>query len=275
MNSKLLISKPIINKIYEDIYQKINKLNYIIGLAVILIGNREDSISYIKMKQKKCKELGIESYLFHFNETITENIIIEKIQELNNDNKIHGILIQLPLPQHTNGNKIIHSIDYKKDVDGFHFINMGKLTINSKPLFIPCTPLGCFELLKYYNIPIKGKHIVIIGSSIVVGLPLSLLLLHNGATPTLCNINTENIKLISKTADILIVCCGVPKLINNEWIKKDCIIIDIGFNKIDGKIIGDVDFENVIHKVKYITPVPGGIGPMTIAMLIKNTIKDI
>ena len=274
LTSKDLTSKDLINEIYTNI--KLNKIDNKSGLAIIQIGERKDSSTYIKLKRKKCDELNINSYLYSFSDKISINHIIETIQLLNNYDYVSGIIIQLPLPDNFTINdeyKILNSVSPKKDIDGFHRDNIGNLTLN-KPCLLPCTAEGCFRLLKHHKIDILGKHIVIIGSSKVVGLPLSLLLLHNGATTTLCNIYTKNIKKITNNADILISCCGSPHLIDESWIKKDSIIIDVGINHTDSGIVGDVNYKNVLSKVKYITPVPGCIGPLTIAILIEHLVNQ-
>ena len=248
-------------------------------LSVIIVGDNKESMTYIKMKKKKCDKLGIGILILRMDITITDIDILEQIEILNNDKNIHGIIVQLPLPEHINKIKILSNIEQKKDVDGFHYSNMGKLALNINPIFKPCTPEGCILLLKKYNIDLQGKDIVVVGKSNIVGLPLSLMLLHENATVTICNIHTKDIKGKIKTADILFVACGVPKLIKKEWIKEDIIIVDIGINKIidknkKNKIVGDVDFENIKDKCKYITPVPNGIGPMTVSILMKHTIDS-
>ena len=231
------------------------------------------------MKQKKCKELGMTSQLIKLSELTTQAELLEKIEELNQDKSVDGILVQLPLPDHIDKNLVLESIDIEKDVDGFHYSNMGKLAINTEPsLLSPRTPLGVIELFKYYNIKLEGKHIVVIGKSNIVGLPLSILLMHEEATVTVCHIKTQNIKDITRTADILVSACGQPQMIKKDWIKDNVDIIDIGISPIKDdtkkkgyRLVGDVDFEDVKEKVNYITPVPGGVGPMTVAMLMKQT----
>ncbi len=277
MNHKILSSKSLSTKIYNDISDKLDTIDNKPCLAIILIGNKQESITYIKLKRKKCDELGINSSLHSFIDIQPVHYITEKIKNLNRDEKITGIIVQLPLPEFYSQDdeyEILNTVSPEKDVDGFHTSNVGKLTLG-KPNFIPCTAEGCHKLLKFYNIPIKGKHIVIIGSSKVVGIPLSYLLLHDGATTTLCNIHTERIKEITNDADILVVCCGVPHLVDSSWIKEGCIVIDVGINhlKDSNKIVGDVNFDDVLSKVKYITPVPGCIGPLTISILMKHLVK--
>lgn len=259
---------------YKDNIEKLNQKNTIPSLSVILIGDNPESTLYVKMKKKECEKIGIKFNLIKYNSSIKEESLIYNINILNKDQFIHGIIIQLPLPDHISNN-VLNYIDSRKDVDGLTLINSGSLIHNIKT-FIPCTPLGCIELLNTYGIDINGLNITIIGTSNLVGLPLSHLLIQKGATITLCNINTKDVKAHTINSDMVISCCGVPNLIKGDWIKEGCIIIDIGINKIVGsnKITGDVDFESVKNKVSYITPVPGGIGPMTIAMLIKQTIQS-
>ncbi len=274
----LLDGKLVSKKIQGRLQNKINKLVNIDKqpcLNVILIGDSPESLSYVKMKEKKCKEMNISIQIHHHKETIPEKDILSLIHSMNNDDTIHGILVQLPLPKQINTHLILNEISKEKDVDGFHYYNAGKLFQNKDYLFTPCTPKGCIELLNHYNINIKGLNITIIGCSNLVGLPLSMMLLHKGATVTICHIDTVNTKEHCLSSDMVISCCGVPHLIKEDWIKEGTIVIDIGTTKIkDSKqLIGDVDFENVKTKCSHITPVPGGIGPMTIIMLIQQTIE--
>jgi len=245
-------------------------------LSVILVGDNPDSEAYVSMKIKMCHKLQITSKVYRFTLVAKQSDLMNCIERLNNDNTVHGILVQLPLPEHLDVNMIMNGVFHHKDVDGFHVMNSGKLFQNREIQFVPCTPLGCIELLDYYQIDVKGLNITIIGCSNIVGLPLSLLLLRRRATITICHIDTKDTKEMTQNADMIIACCGVPTLVKDDWIKKDTIIIDIGFNTIydNGKriIVGDVDFDSVKDKVSYITPVPGGIGPMTIAMLMKQTV---
>ena len=280
MENKLMRGKPIADKMNSDVSSYIQKNNIKTSLAILLVDERPDSITYIKLKRKKCEELGIRSFLFTFTGDQSMQPILDLIKELNENDVIGGIIVQLPLPDNFSEDdeyKILNGILPEKDVDGFHSNNMGNLLLNHES-HIPCTAEACYELIKYYEIPLHGKHIVIIGSSKVVGLPLSLLLLHKGATVTLCNKHTSDIKKITQTADILVSACGVPLLVNKSWIQEGCIIIDVGINHIvdknkNKKIVGDVDFDDVIDKVKYITPVPGGVGPLTVSILMKHTVN--
>mgnify|MGYP001163508982 FL=1 len=273
----VLNGKLVSEEIQLTLKNKVDKLidlGIIPCLSVILVGDNFESVKYVNAKRKVCEKLKVKFHLIHFNKDVSEEEILKSINILNEDNNVHGILVQLPLPSHIDKFMIMNRVLPSKDVDGFHLINSGKLYLNREKEFVPCTPLGCIELLDYYNIQIKRAHTVIIGSSQVVGLPLSMMLLQRGATVTLCNINTVNIQEHTKRADILISCCGVPQLVKEEWVKEGVIIIDVGINLQDGKLVGDVDYERVKNKSKYITPVPGGVGPMTIAMLVKQVIRS-
>ncbi len=274
------LSQKIENEL-ESRIKKLNEKNIKPSLSVILIGNNIESKTYVSMKQKSCNRLGIQNNIISFPDDIKEEEVVQKIKDLNNDSMVHGILVQLPLPKHLDNMRIINTIAEGKDVDGITTINSGRVFQNDNIYFTPCTPEGCIKLLDDYNIEINGKNITIIGSSNLVGLPLSVMLLHRGATVTICNINTRDIKEHINHSDILITCCGVPQLIKKEWIKKGTVIIDIGINKIIDKskekgysLVGDVDFEGVKEKASHITPVPGGIGPMTVAILMEHIIQS-
>lgn len=268
----ILDGKKVSNQIYTELKNKIDNEKIKAKLAVIHIGDDEPSKIYIRNKNKVCKQLGIDFVEYKFESSITENELISLITKLNKDSSISGILLQNPLPSTIDAKKVFNIINPKKDVDGFNPINIGKLVIGD-PLFIPCTPDGIIKLLEYYNINIEGKKVVILGRSNIVGKPLVQCLLNKNATITICHSKTQNLKSETKQADILISAVGKPKFIKQDWIKKDTIIIDVGINRdSNGEICGDIDFENVKEKASYITPVPGGIGPMTIAMLMQNTI---
>jgi len=271
----LLDGKKVAREIQNKLQVKIDSLPVKPGLCVIMVGSNPESLIYVNMKLKKCQEMNINTYFFNFNEDETEDTIINKINEMNEYPLVHGILVQLPLPKHLNTSSILNTVSKDKDVDGFHTYNAGLLFQNKKSLFTPCTPKGCIELLDYYNIPIKGIDITIIGCSNLVGLPLSMMLLHRGATVTICHEDTIDVKTNCLKADMVIACCGVPKLVKGDWIEEDTIVIDIGTNKDRlNKLVGDVDFDKVRDRCSYITPVPGGIGPMTIMMVIKQTIES-
>ena len=279
---RVLDGKQLSEKIQNQLKPRIDELlNHKIrpGLGVILVGDNIESETYVNMKCKTCVNLGIMSKIHRFSNVVQEKLIIETIQAFNRNEMIHGILVQLPLPDHLDKDLILNTIHPTKDVDGMTTINSGKLFQNQEVLFSSCTPRGCIELLEEYDIRLKGKNITIIGSSNLVGLPLSMMLLHKGATVTICNINTRDIREHIQHADILISCCGVPHIIKEEWVNKGTVIIDIGINKIEDQskkgyhLVGDVDFENVKNKASYITPVPGGVGPMTIAILMKQIVE--
>ncbi|GIW22136.1 MAG: bifunctional protein FolD [Candidatus Sericytochromatia bacterium] len=266
------ISKKILAEIKAETKLLYNRYEVKPGLAVIIVGNNPASKIYVKRKRQTCQSLDFYSEDYDLDESITEKELLNLISDLNNEPSIHGILVQLPLPKHLNEKKILNFINYQKDVDGFHPINQASLLTNES-LILPCTPLGILELLKIYNIEIEGKHSVIIGRSNIVGKPLSLMLLRENATVTICHSKTFNLEHYTKQADILISAVGKPQFIKENMVKENSVVIDVGINRLeDGKLVGDVDFENVKNKVYAITPVPGGVGPMTIAMLMKNTL---
>ena len=260
------------HKIKNEIISLKEKTNKVPSLSVILIGNYAPSEIYVKNKVKKSKEVGINSDVIRYPENVSEKEILRKIIELNEDNKVSGILIQLPLPKQINKEKIINLIHPSKDVDGFHPINVGNLASGYHAI-IPCTPLGCSLLIKKIEKNLSGKHAVIIGRSNLNGKPMAQLLLRENCTVTIVHSKTKNIKNECLKADILVVAIGVPNFIKKDWVKEGSIVIDVGINKLENKIVGDVKFEDVKEKVKAITPVPGGVGPMTIACLLKNTLE--
>jgi len=242
-------------------------------LTVILVGDNPASKSYVKGKEKACEETGISSDLIELNETITEDELLAEIVKLNNDKSVHGILVQLPLPDHIEEQKIIEIISPKKDVDGFHPVNIGKM-MTGQDTFFPCTPYGIITMLKSKDISIEGKHAVILGRSNIVGKPVGQLLLNENATVTYCHSRTRNLKEYTKNADILVVALGKAHFVDEDHIKKGAVVIDVGINRTeDGSLTGDVNFDKVKERASYITPVPRGVGPMTITMLLSNTIK--
>jgi len=259
----------------EEIKKEITALkeqdNRVPGLTVILIGDFAPSQIYVRNKEKNSKEVGINSEVIKYSKDVSEKKVLEKIEELNNDNNVSGILVQLPLPVQINKEKIINAINPKKDVDGFNPINVGKLASGYKSI-VPCTPLGCLYLIKKVEKDLSGKHAVIIGRSNLNGKPMAQLLLKENCTVTIIHSKTKDLKTECQKADILVVAVGVANLVKEDWVKKNSIIIDVGINKVGDKIVGDVDFDQVKDKVKAITPVPGGVGPMTIACLLKNTL---
>ena len=257
-----------IKKEIESIKLKINKVP---GLTVILIGDFAPSEIYVRNKEKNSKEVGIKSNVIKYPKDVTEKEVLNKIEELNNNKEVSGILVQLPLPDHISKEKIINSIDPTKDVDGFHPTNVGNLSSGYNAT-VPCTPLGCLLLIKKIEPNLSGKHAVIIGRSNLNGKPMAQLLLKENCTVTIVHSKTKNLKDECQKADVLVAAVGVANLVKGNWVKKDSIIIDVGINKVGDKIVGDVQFDEVKDKVKAITPVPGGVGPMTIACLLKNTL---
>ena len=280
----ILDGKRLAETIQDELKPRINTLlenNKMPGLGVILVGDKVESETYVTMKHKTCLKLGIMSKIHRFPEEVNEELVIDTIKRMNENNMIHGILVQLPLPEHMDTNKVLNSIHHTKDVDGLGTMNAGKLFQNQDPLFFSCTPRGCIELMDEYNIRLRGRNVTIIGSSNLVGLPLSMMLLNRGATVTICNINTRDIREHIQHADILITCCGVPHIVKEDWVNEGTVVIDIGINKVEDlskkngyRLVGDVDFENVKNKASYITPVPGGVGPMTIAILMKQIVES-
>ena len=248
------------------------KYHKVPGLTVILIGDFAPSEIYVRNKEKNSKEVGIKSNVIKYKKDVTEKEVLNKIEELNNNKEVSGILVQLPLPDHISKEKIINSIDPTKDVDGFHPTNVGNLSSGYNAT-VPCTPLGCLLLIKKIEPNLSGKHAVIIGRSNLNGKPMAQLLLKENCTVTIVHSKTKNLKDECQKADILVAAVGVANLVKGDWVKKDSIIIDVGINKVGDKIVGDVQFDEVKDKVKAITPVPGGVGPMTIACLLKNTLE--
>ncbi|MGE7881069.1 bifunctional methylenetetrahydrofolate dehydrogenase/methenyltetrahydrofolate cyclohydrolase FolD [Bacillus sp. NPDC094077] len=258
----------------KDEVVKLKEQGIVPGLAVILVGEDPASRSYVKGKEKGCEQVGIYSELIELPETITEDRLLAEIDRLNDDDRINGILVQLPLPKHIEEKAIIERISPEKDVDGFHPISVGRM-MTGQDTFLPCTPHGIVELVKETNLDISGKHVVVIGRSNIVGKPVGQLFLNENATVTYCHSKTQNIKELSKLADILIVAVGRPKMVTADYIKEGAVVIDVGVNRLEtGKLCGDVDFDNVLDVAGYITPVPKGVGPMTITMLLHNTVES-
>lgn len=275
MKAEIIDGKLLSLKIKEELKKEVDFLkaqNINPCLAVVVVGENKASAKYVSFKEKTCQELGIESLVFRLPEDTDEIYLSGLIEELNNNLAVNGILIQLPLPKHLNQNRIIEKINFIKDVDGFTPYCLGRLLIDN-PLFVPCTPKGIIRMFDEYKIDLEGKNAVVIGRSIIVGKPLSLLLLKRNATVTLCHSKTKNLAEITKKADILCVAIGKPKFITSGMVKEGAVVVDIGINVTEsGRVTGDIDFEEVQQKASYITPVPGGVGPMTIAMLMENTI---
>ena len=242
------------------------------GLATVLVGEDPASAVYVRNKNKICHEVGFQSFGQNLPAETTEEELLDIIKKLNSNDEVNGILVQLPLPDHIDSEKILLSIDPEKDVDGFHPINVGKLAIGNA-LLTPCTPTGIIALLDYYKIEIPGKHAVVLGRSNIVGKPVAHLLLQRHATVTICHSKTKNMQQVTRQADILIAAVGRPHFVNSDMLKEGVVVIDVGINRVDGKLTGDVEFDTVAEKAGFITPVPGGVGPMTIALLMENTLK--
>ena len=267
------LAKKIEDNVVKEVLQLKNEADVTPGLAVILVGQDPASAAYVSMKKKACDRMGFYSVSHEMPEDISQEAIENTIVMMNQNPNIDGILIQLPLPSHIDTTKILELVDPAKDVDGFHPYNVGRLVTNLDG-FVPCTPLGVMEMLAEYNIDVKGKNCCVVGASNIVGKPMASLLLNADATVEICHIFTDDLKKHTLNADIILVGVGVINLIKEDMIKDGAIIVDIGINRAEnGKLVGDVDFENVSKKCSYITPVPGGVGPMTIAMLMSNTLK--
>lgn len=276
MAANLIDGKALANKVKESLKNDIKRLSnergIIPGLTVILVGNDPASQIYVRNKERACMEVGIRSNVVYMEESIQQDDLLREIHKYNQDIDTHGILVQLPLPDHIDEGIIINAIDPRKDVDGFHPITMGRLLVGGEG-FEPCTPKGIIALIKETGVEIAGKHAVVIGRSNIVGKPVSIMLLSENATVTICHSRTKNLKSIAKSADILVVAIGRPESIDSEYIKEGAIVIDVGTTRVEGKLKGDVKFNEALDKAGWITPVPGGVGPMTIAMLLKNTVQ--
>ncbi len=243
------------------------------GLAVILVGDNPASQVYVRNKVKACSDMGLHSVLHQFHADVTEQAVLARIAELNANAKIHGILVQLPLPPQIDNNKVLEAISVEKDADGFHLYNLGAL-VTGGTVFPPCTPYGVMALLDHYRIPIEGCNAVVVGRSNIVGKPMALMLLARSATVSICTSKTRDLRQYTSMADILVVATGKPKMVTGDMIKPGAVVIDVGINRTpDGKLVGDVDFGSAKEKASYITPVPGGVGPMTITMLLANTVQ--
>ncbi len=270
--TKLINGKDISASIREEIKAEVAAMKERPGLAVILVGNDPASAVYVRNKNKACEEVGIYSEMYTLPEETSMNQLLDLIDQLNNSPNIHGILVQLPLPAHLDAEKVIMAINPSKDVDAFHPINVGKIMIGNFD-FLPCTPAGVMELLKRSNISVTGKECVVVGRSNIVGKPQAMLMLHENATVTVCHSKTSDLTSVCKRADILVSAVGKAHFIKENMVKDGAVVIDVGMNRDEnGKLCGDVDFNNVSKKTSYITPVPGGVGPMTITMLLKNTV---
>jgi methylenetetrahydrofolate dehydrogenase (NADP+) / methenyltetrahydrofolate cyclohydrolase len=276
--SEIIDGKKVSQHIREEVASEVGKLKNetgtIPGLAAVLVGDNPASEIYVRNKRKACEQVGIYSEEYKLSKETTQNELLSLIDKLNDNKKIHGILVQLPLPEQIDSTKILRSVSPSKDVDGFHPENVG-LLVEGNPRFISCTPNGIMKLLDFYNIEIKGKEAVVVGRSNIVGKPTAILLLHRHATVTVCHSRTARLDEVTRRADILVAAIGRPNFITEDMVKEGAVVIDVGINRNEeGKLIGDVDFEAVREKASFITPVPGGVGPMTIAMLLWNTLES-
>ncbi|MFL2947669.1 MAG: bifunctional methylenetetrahydrofolate dehydrogenase/methenyltetrahydrofolate cyclohydrolase FolD [Nitrospinales bacterium] len=266
------VSGQIRNRLAEEVQELKKKTGKTPGLATVLVGDDPASAVYVRNKNKICSELGFQSFEQKLSADTSQEQLLQLVGELNSNKDIHGILVQLPLPDQIDSEKILQAIDPKKDVDGFHPVNVGKLVVGNA-LLTPCTPTGIIELLDHYDIEISGKHAVIIGRSNIVGKPVSMLLLQRNATITICHSRTKDLEEVTRSADIIVAAVGRANFVTEEMVSEGTVVIDVGINRVDGKLTGDVDFEPVARKASHITPVPGGVGPMTIALLMENTLK--
>ena len=272
MEQKIINGAELAKKVKDEVKHEIETNNLNVCLAVIIVGDNPASRVYVNSKKKDCQEVGIKSLEYALPENTTQEDLLNLVDKLNNDVNVNGILVQLPLPKHINENMVIEKISPLKDVDAFHAINVGKIMIGDYD-FLPCTPAGCMELIKSTGVEISGKNAVVVGRSNIVGKPMAMLLLHENATVTICHSKTKNLPEICKTADILVAAVGIPNFINKNMVKEGAIVIDVGMNRLpDKKLCGDVDFNDVLDTVSRITPVPGGVGLMTRAILMKNTL---
>ena len=272
----LIDGKKIAADLREDLKKEVSELkskhNKVPGLTVILIGDMAPSQIYVRMKEKAANEVGLKSEVIKYPDTVEEKTVLKKIEELNNDESVSGILVQLPLPKHIDKQKVIETILPSKDVDGFHPMNVGNLSSGYQSS-VPCTPLGCYLLIKKIEPNLNGKKAIIVGRSNLNGKPMTQLLLKENCTVTITHSKTKDLKAECLKGDIIVAAVGIPELVKGDWVKKDAIVIDVGINKTDKGIVGDVAFDEVSKVAKALTPVPGGVGPMTIACLLKNTIE--
>ncbi|NLB98528.1 bifunctional methylenetetrahydrofolate dehydrogenase/methenyltetrahydrofolate cyclohydrolase FolD [Jeotgalibaca porci] len=278
METQLLEGKKLAEKMQSEMKVRVNSLlekGKIPGLTVLLVGEDKASQVYVRNKERQATKVGIKSEIIRLPETISEAALIEQVEQLNEDASVHGILVQLPLPKHINEQEVLRKIDYSKDVDGFHPMNMGNFLLGNASA-LPCTPYGIMELLKAYDISLEGKNALVIGRSNIVGKPMALMLMEKNATITIAHSKTKNLKELAQQADVLVAAIGRGHMITGEFIKPGAVVIDVGMNRDEaGKLIGDVDTASVMGIASYVTPVPGGVGPMTITMLLDQTIKKV
>jgi len=276
MPAKLIDGKKLAEQIKAQLKAEVSKLKQKPGLAIVLVGNNPASELYVGNKRKACTEVGITSELHQVPETVTEEQMLALVEKINSDKKIHGCIIQMPLPKHLNEQKIVHALCPLKDVDGLTAYNQGLAMLGNPAAHIPATPKGVIKLIESTKIKFEGKHAVVIGRSNLVGKPVAQLLLQKNCTVTICHSKTKDLGKITKTADILVVATGKPKMIKKNMVKKGAVVVDVGINRLkDGKVVGDVDFQNVKKVAGWITPVPGGVGPMTVACLLENVLRAV
>lgn len=266
-------SEEVLEILKNEIAQHKERFNKVPGLAVIIVGDNPASKIYVKSKIKNCEKIGIYSKEIVLSENITEEELINEIKKLNEDKQINGILVQMPLPSHISEKNVCDAISIRKDVDGFKPESLGKVMLGDEDGFIPCTPQGIIYMIDQLNMDLNGKDVVVVGRSNIVGKPIASLLINKGATVTVCNSKTRDLAGVLKRADLIVIAIGKAKFITKDMVKEGAVVIDVGINRVEGKLYGDVDFEEVSKIASYITPVPGGVGPMTIAMLLKNTVK--
>lgn len=277
MTAKIIDGKQVAQKVRADckiMVDQLKAVGYTPGLAVIIVGNNPASQVYVANKVNACREVGLQSTVHAFDATVSDEVLEAKIAALNDDPHVSGILVQLPLPAHLNARRLLGKISQDKDVDGFHLYNVGGLVVGDT-VFPPCTPFGVQKLLEYENIPVAGQNVVVVGASNIVGKPMALMLMQQDATVCICHAKTRDLAQFTILADILVVAAGKPNLIVPQMVRQGAVVIDVGINRLpNGQLVGDVDFEGVRKKASYITPVPGGVGPMTVSMLVHNTVHS-
>jgi methylenetetrahydrofolate dehydrogenase (NADP+)/methenyltetrahydrofolate cyclohydrolase len=269
--ARILSGHEVAEAVYKELKEKLASLSFVPSLRVIRLGEDPASVSYVRLKDRRARELGLRSQVEVYPEDFPEEALLERIEALNRDEDVDGILVQLPLPRHIRAERVLEAISPLKDVDGFHPVNVGRLWSGGEGLF-PCTPLGVIRLLRHYGVELRGKEVVVIGRSNIVGKPLAALLLREDATPTLAHSKTENLPEVTRRAEVLVVAAGRPHLVRKAWVRPGAVVVDVGVNRVEGRLLGDVHPE-VAEVAGALTPVPGGVGPMTVAMLMANTVK--
>ena len=269
--ARMLSGHEVAEAVYKELKEKLASLSFVPSLRVIRLGEDPASVSYVRLKDRRARELGLRSQVEVYPEDFPEEALLERIEALNRDEDVDGLLVQLPLPRHIRAERVLEAISPLKDVDGFHPVNVGRLWSGGEGLF-PCTPLGVIRLLRHYGVELRGKEVVVIGRSNIVGKPLAALLLREDATPTLAHSKTENLPEVTRRAEVLVVAAGRPHLVRKAWVRPGAVVVDVGVNRVEGRLLGDVHPE-VAEVAGALTPVPGGVGPMTVAMLMANTVK--